>query len=149
MWKIFIKTRPNVWYKPEYHTTRTSDYMAGESKFRRFLGKWSSEIAWTFAESDDLAFSLKSSSLAPSTKKLIEDINKRFVPYGAAVDALQDAKKIRGVSLTDIFLETRNDDQIKRLVKAAELNPKSPEKMHSLLDCPTCSKFANNPLMTI
>ena len=42
--------------------------------------KWSSEIAQTFAESCDPAFSMKSSSLGPSTKKLIEDMNKRFVP---------------------------------------------------------------------
>ena len=32
-----MKTQPNFWYKPEYHTTRTSDYMAGESEFCRFL----------------------------------------------------------------------------------------------------------------
>ena len=35
--KMLIETRPNFWYKPECHTMRTSDYMAGESEFCRFL----------------------------------------------------------------------------------------------------------------
>ena len=34
---MFRKTQGNFWYNLEGHTTRTSDYMAGESDFCRFL----------------------------------------------------------------------------------------------------------------
>ena len=44
---------------------------------------------------------------------------------------LYNMQKESEVYLSPIFLETRNDDQVKRLVKAVELNPKSPKKMHS------------------
>ena len=65
---------------------------------------------------------------------------------GLPVDALQHAKRIKGVSLTDCFLETRNDDQVKRLVKAVELNPKSPKKCIQMLLI-NLLKFSNGELI--
>ena len=122
---MFIKPRQIFWYKPECHTTRTSDYTAAESKFCR--------------NSINICRILRSSFFAEVLKfrSVYKKIDRRYeqtvCTLGGCQSMLYNMQKESKVYLSPIFfLETRNDDQVKRLVKAVELNPKSPKKMHSL-----------------
>ena len=61
---MFVNSLENVCYNLKHHTTRTSDYIAGESDFRRFLrneapNQPESNFGWSkkrFENSDEASF---------------------------------------------------------------------------------------------